>query len=340
VITARDPFIDVARAVALLIMFFAHLLPHFSATEIDSYFLLRLLSSSAAPLFLFLTGLNFSNKQTLKEVLSKAAVFLGLAAFIDVALWQIIPFYSFDVLYCIGFGYPLLYFFSKARKWIQLVVIFGILLLSFQLQHNYHQIIAEHEINQWAQFDWNEVLVNFFYNGWFPIFPWLFFMLIGVLSKADQLHNRMRNWPGFLIGLAICTFSIYSLKNGDLFLPEMAVELFYPASFMFILYATSFLYLFWFLQPMIAKLKETFFFAEFGRYSLFYYLLHLTILTLFTSLIEQIITLRLDPIFLLLLVYLSFILILFSFVWLIRLMKTSNLYQRNRQRLVLRMFFH
>jgi uncharacterized protein len=340
VITARDPFIDVARAFALLIMFFAHLLPHFSATEMDSYFLFRLLSSSAAPLFLFLTGLNFSNKQTLKEVLSKAAVFLGLAAFIDVALWQIIPFYSFDVLYCIGFGYPLLYFFSKARKWIQLVVIFGILLLSFQLQHNYHQIIAEHDINQWAQFDWNEVLVNFFYNGWFPIFPWLFFMLIGVLSKADQLHNRMRNWPGFLIGLAICALSIYSLKNGDLFLPEMAVELFYPASFMFILYATSFLYLFWFLQPMIAKLKETFFLAEFGRYSLFYYLLHLTILTLFTSLIEQIITLQLDPIFLLLLVYLSFILILFSFVWLIRLMKTSNLYQRYRQRLVLRMFFH
>ncbi len=339
-IIARDPFIDFARAFALLIMFFAHLLPHFSATEMDSYFLFRLLSSSAAPLFLFLTGLNFSNKQTHEEVMSKAAVFLGLAAFIDVALWQIIPFYSFDVLYCIGFGYPLLYFFSKARKWIQLVVIFGILLLSFQLQHYYHQIIAEHNINQWSQFDWNEVLVNFFYNGWFPIFPWLFFMLIGVLSEADQLHNRMRNWPGFLIGLAICAYSIDSLKNGDLFLPEMAVELFYPASIMYLLFATSFLYLFWFLRPMIAKLKATFFLAEFGRYSLFYYLLHLTILTLFTSIIEQIIALQLDPLFLLTLVYLSFILILFSFVWLIRLMKTSNLYQRNRQRLILRIFFH
>lgn len=339
-IHSRDIFIDFARAVALLIMFFAHLLPHFSVTDIDSYFLFRLLSSSAAPLFLFLTGLNFSNKQTLKDVFSKAFVFLGLAAFIDVVLWQIIPFYSFDVLYCIGFGYPLLYFFSKARKWIQLAVIFGILLLSFQLQQSYQHVIAEHDINQWSQFEWNEVLVNFFYNGWFPVFPWLFFMLIGVLSKADQLHNRMRNWPGFLIGLATSAFSIYSLKNGELFLPEMAVELFYPAHFMFMIYAISFLYLFWFLQPIIAKRKETFFLGEFGRYSLFYYLLHLTILTLFTSIIDQVIALQWNSIFLLLLVYICFLSLLFSFVWLIRLFKTSYFYQRNRQRLVVRMFFH
>ncbi len=339
-INSRDIFIDFARAFALLIMFFAHLLPHFSATEVDAYFVFRLLSSSAAPLFLFLTGLNFSDKQTLKEVFSKAFVFLVLAAFIDIVLWHIIPFYSFDVLYCIGFGYPILFFFSKARKWLKLVVIFGILLLSFQLQHFYHQVIAEHDINQWAQFNWNEVRVNFFYNGWFPIFPWLFFMLLGVLSKGEKLHKRMRNWPGFLLGLVLCTFSIYLLKNGDLFLPEMAVELFYPANFTYILFAVSFLYLFWFLEPFIEKCKSFSVFVEIGRYSLFYYVLHLTLLTLLTSVIDQIIALKWNPIVLLLLVYICLLLLLFSFIWLIRLLKTSHFYQLNKQRLIIRMFFH
>jgi hypothetical protein len=336
----RDAFIDFARAFAMLVMFFAHLLPHFSATEIDTYFFFRLLSSSAAPLFLFLTGLNFSTKQTLREAFSKAFVFLSLAAFIDVVLWQIIPFYSFDVLYCIGFAYPLLYFFNKFNKWAQLSAIFGILIISFLLQKNFQQVIFEHNLNQWSQFDWKEVLTNLFYNGWFPVFPWLSFMFLGVMSKTYQLPTRMKHWSGFVIGVALCAFSIYWIQKSDLFLPEMAVELFYPANNAFMLYALSFLFLFWFLQPLVAKLKPTFFLGQFGRYSLFYYLLHLTLLTIFSPIIDQFISLNWNPFVTFILVYLLFLLLLFSFVGLIQLLKKSNFYQRNNQRLLLRMFLH
>jgi len=337
---SRDIFIDFARAFAMLVMFFAHLLPHFSVTGIDTCFFFRILSSSAAPLFLFLTGLNFSSKQTLREVCSKAFVFLGLAAFIDVVLWQIIPFYSFDVLYCIGFGYPLLYFFNKFNKWAQFGVLCGILVIAFLLQKNFQQVILEHDLNQWAQFDWQEVFNNLFYNGWFPIFPWLSFMFLGVLSKTYHLHLRKKHWSGFIIGMALLMISINWIQKSDLFLPEMAVELFYPANNAFMLYAISFLFLFWFLQPLVAKLKPTFFLVQFGRYSLFYYLLHLTLLTLFSPLIDQFISLNWNPLVMLVLVYILFLLLLFSFVWLIHLVKKSTFYQRNRQRLILRMILH
>jgi uncharacterized protein len=340
VITARDPFIDFARAFALLLMFFAHLLPHFTKTGLDAIFVLRLVSSFPAPLFLLLTGLNFSANQGLKNVLYKSLVFLGIGAFMDVVIWGIIPFYSFDVFYVIGLGYLLLYFYSKWSLFWQIWVLCSIVLAAIFLQVNYQKNIPEVTFSQLDAYKFKEVLQNLLFNGWFPLFPWLLFILIGFTCKKYQLLQRFKNAFSFLLSLVILFISIYLLSKSTLFEPDFAVELFYPAQWVYLLFAFSFIHVLWFFKPLMKKHKFLIGLQSFGSYSLFLYVLHLAALHLFTEQIDFFISYQINPYLQLAISYIALIMLMLCCWQAILRFKSSKYYQSINHFIIIRMFLH
>jgi hypothetical protein len=336
----RDHFIDFLRAVAILLMFFAHLLPHFTATGLDTIFALRLVSSFPAPLFLLLTGLNFSENQGLKNVLYKSLVFLGVGAFMDVVIWGIIPFYSFDVFYVIGLGYLLLYFYSKWRLFWQISALCSIVLVALFLQVNYQKNIPEVTFSQLDAYKFKEVLQNLIFNGWFPLFPWLLFILLGFTCKQYQLLQRFKNAFSFLIGLVILFISIYFLSESALFQPDFAVELFYPAQWVYLLFALSFIHVLWFFKPLMKQHKFLVGLQSFGSYSLLLYVLHLAALHIFSEQIDIFIQYNMNPFLQLALAFIVLVVLMLCYLQVILWFKSIPFYQRINRFLIIRMFLH
>lgn len=339
-LSTRDHFIDFARAIAIALMFFAHLLPHFSTTGLDEIFIFRLLSSIPAPLFLLLTGFNYSEKQFFKEVFYKALVFLGVGAFMDVVIWGIIPFYSFDVFYVIGLGYLLLYFYSKWSLFWQLGTISFVLLLANILQFKYQKQIPEVTFSELSNYKIEYVVQNLFFNGWFPLFPWLAFIFFGFTCKKHQLLEQNRSFLSLLLGVLVLAVSIYLLHTSALFEPDFAVEIFYPANGLYLFFAFGFIHTFWFLKPLLKSNKWITSIQLFGRYSLVLYVLHLSALHLFSQPIEMLIQLSINP-FLQLAIALAALIILMLCLWkLILWFKTTKYYLSRSNYLLLRMLFH
>lgn len=339
-ISKRDHFIDFLRAIAILLMFFAHLLPHFSATGLDTFFVFRLLSSFPAPLFLLLTGLNFSENQGFKVVLYKTLVFLGVGAFMDVVIWGIIPFYSFDVFYVIGLGYLLLYFYSKWRLFLQISTLCLVVLIAILLQVNYQNNIPEVTLSQLQAYKLPEVLQNLFFNGWFPLFPWLLFVFLGFTCKQYQLLQRFKNTFSLMIGLVILFMSIYLLSKSALFEPDFAVELFYPAQWMYLLFALSFIHVLWFFKPLLKQNKFLNGLQSFGSYSLLLYVLHLAALHIFTEQIDIFIQYNINPFLQLALAFIVLIVMMLCYWQVILWFKSSLFYKRINRFLIIRMFLH
>lgn len=339
-ISKRDHFIDFLRAIAILFMFFAHLLPHFSATGLDEIFIFRLLSSIPAPLFLLLTGFNYSEKQFFKEVCYKALVFLGVGAFMDVVIWGIIPFYSFDVFYVIGLGYLLLYFYSKSRLFWQILTLCLIVLITILLQVNYQKNIPEVTFTQMHAYKFSEVLQNLFFNGWFPLFPWLLFIFLGFTCKQYQLLQRFKNAFSLMIGLVVLFISIYLLSKTALFEPDFAVELFYPAQWMYLLFALSFSHVLWFFKPFMKQNNFLNGLQSFGSYSLLLYVLHLAALHIFTEQIDILIAYNINPFLQLALAFIVLVVLMLCYWQVILWFKSSPFYKRINRFLIIRMFLH
>ena len=140
----RIQHIDVLRAIAILLMFYAHLVPHYVDIGEEVHFFERLLSSLAAPIFLFLVGYNFSPSISLKKQMKRVIVILIYACLIDMFIWGIYPFYSFDVLYTIGLSLVFLQLISRgtiAFKIALLLILLVIMLLIWKF--NFYELSVD-----------------------------------------------------------------------------------------------------------------------------------------------------------------------------------------------------
>ena len=102
----RNIWIDFIRSIAIIIMIIAN-----SAAVIgnkDYSYFFRVICSLAAPLFVLLSGISFSVSSkypSTSDTKTKSALYLLItASCIDLFIWQIPPFNTFDVLYIIAFG--------------------------------------------------------------------------------------------------------------------------------------------------------------------------------------------------------------------------------------------
>ncbi len=277
--------IDLIRGWAILVMLFANLAPTFF--NFSKYSYIRLLFSTAAPIFIFLTGhvteMKLSENKSMKnKIFFRIIQVLFLGVLIDVFIWKIVPFVTFDVLYLISFAQFLILIlsFNKSMtlKWI---VFFCIIIISLVLQKTYNYRIELPELGLGIFFnEFNLIIESLpikraFFDGWFPIFPWIAFSLIGAISYHYQKYLNRIYYILIFLGIFLLFVVVKSNQFNVNFVRNGYLELWYPPFGFMILIPISMVSL---TLACIAKFNQfsnSFFstiLMNLGRNSLFIYL--------------------------------------------------------------------
>lgn len=287
--------IDFMKSIAIILMIIANTSPY--ALKLHHSFFFRLTCSLAAPIFIFLSGHvffnSFINKLDYKSKLITFCYLILTAMIIDSLLWRNLPFQTFDVLYLIGIGLLCNIIIFNLKWTIKILISIIILIISFLIQN-----ITDYRFNiedkAFATLNFSNLgdinffqIKRFFIDGWFPIFPWLFFSIIGtvIAEKKDWIFRK----GNFLILISSLVFviSLIVFLNNDSIQSEREgyVELFYPPTILYIVMAASFLLLFYslsikirFNNHLVVQLINLI-----GRYSLFIYFLHILVISNFLA---------------------------------------------------------
>jgi uncharacterized membrane protein len=177
---ARDPDVDALRGFAIVAMVAANMAAHSLRDPHPGAF--RVYGSLAAPTFIFLSGMMAGERREagrlgLARAVKRALLLLGWAVALDVVVWRVAPFETFDVLYVIGLALPAVWLCGALSPSRHALVAVSVLLLTPWLQHRlgYRLSFADETPGQF--FAWRRLLVD----GWFPAFPWLGVALTGAL---------------------------------------------------------------------------------------------------------------------------------------------------------------
>jgi hypothetical protein len=206
--------------------------------------LLRLFFSSAAPVFIFLSGVSLrlaqENGKELRALIIRAFQILFFAIIIDVLIWSIVPFFTMDVLYLISFSLLITISILSFSDKVKLIVAIVFIILTTATKSYYNFELKELPIESF--FSENLLypsLHHVFIDGWFPVIPWSGFTVFGYLVCKNRVtlskHSKYILSSGIIL---ILVFSIlYSnavvsanpLRNGY-------TEIFYPVSAAYLLY--------------------------------------------------------------------------------------------------------
>jgi len=208
----RDATYDVLRGIAILTMLCANVIGYVSLPGAHPLWI-RFYGSFAAPLFITISGLVATlgvknHRHGFGYFVTRGLLIVLTGAVIDVAIWNVLPFTTYDVLYLIGFAFVLVYFFEKLSLAWKSVLILAVFAATPILQHylGYTDYPSEYGLNGELTLDialptpiWQHWLVD----GWFPVFPWLGFAFLGnVLLGIKERLGRFRDWRFAVAGLA------------------------------------------------------------------------------------------------------------------------------------------
>ncbi|GHG01525.1 DUF1624 domain-containing protein [Thalassotalea marina] len=316
-VNKRLASIDALRGLVIVFMLIDHLRDMFylhvqvadpvnvNVTE-PALFLLRLLSSLCAPIFVLLTGLSaylyglHHTKQEVAKFLFKRGAILVLLELtvISVAWTGSIPPSKLylQVIWVIGLSMMLmsaLIYLPKKVQWgLAITLIAGHNALdSIQLpsEHTFHTI--------WAilhQRDWLQITDSLSARTSYPLIPWPGIMLLGYLlgccfNPVISAQSRQKQLLKLSGGFMVC-FILIRMSNlyGDA--PWFVGEHFgitlmsffaltkYPPSLLFTLFTLSigFVLLVWFEQRQQSKLTKIL--LDFGSAPMFFYISHLYII--------------------------------------------------------------
>lgn len=289
----RDATVDVLRGLAVFTMIPANMSATVYAEPHDFWF--RVFGSFAAPLFVLLSGymvaVNMQAKNYgVKYYLIRGGMLLAIAALIDLAIWRIIPFMTYDVLYVTAVSMPLVYLFRNiSSAWLKWGIIAGIIaaapLLVGLLGYADYPTEIYLNPNEQVELPANKsgLLGNLFIDGWFPVFPWLALSFIG--SMLADLRKRQSNgvislgrWS-YVIGLVVLVAGLGAWWQfpGQMLVREGYSELFYPPTVGYVLTAVGLIVLLfvcvnlrpnpWIFQPL----------RTLGEAALAMYILHLAL---------------------------------------------------------------
>jgi uncharacterized membrane protein len=266
--------IDFVRSVAIVIMIVANTFPYLGGFDPSPVF--RVTMSFAAPLFIFLTGISsyYRNDRKIIGLVSNLAI-ISSAVCIDVFVWKIVPFETFDVLYVIGLG-GLVQLLLPNRFGLHVILgfLFFSLALVFQFFEFYRFEFEETNLGFFYGIHFSNLLQRLLIDGWFPIFPWMGFAFLGRAfiikkNKTDAFLKKAR-LPVLLVFTLL--FIIYSnlISTG---LRMGYVETFYPANGPYLLMALVWILTILAITPAINKgIPDNFFIM--GKFSMTIYVMH------------------------------------------------------------------
>lgn len=286
--TSRIVLLDYLRAFAILIMIFANASPYcfFGVRIIPA---IRIFFSVAAPIFIFLLGYTFALNNERRPNLSRQRMrsiqILSIAVFIDVIVWRITPFCTFDVLYLIGFSSFTLIYIKRIKSLsilsiITLIIfvihIYLIRTVNYRFDNNDSITIYFDSIQLFLK----NSTTRFILDGWFPFFPWFAIALIGYITYSTKPNiNNQRIFGALCLVATIVFISLFNFKNIQL--PRNGyLEIFYPVSIALIFFLLAISSALALLISSNFKLSNypLHYLQIFGQYSLFIYLLHTVII--------------------------------------------------------------
>lgn len=205
---------------------------------------LRLFGSLAAPLFVLLSGMlvaqtRESRRRPLSYFLSRGSLVVLIAMLLDTLLWGIYPLVTYDVLYVIGVAMPIAALFCELRPTLQTGLLVALLGVSGMLRHGlgYPEAVVTLPLTDSPLALWNhrsDILHQFLVAGWFPMFPWLFFSLLGVRvyqwrqAIPQQVESYLLRTAMLLLAVGLACGLIvddpFYIRNGysELFYPPTA----------------------------------------------------------------------------------------------------------------------
>jgi uncharacterized membrane protein len=295
--------IDILRGFAIFTMVAANL-----AGEIliaPHPFVFRFYGTWAAAIFIFVSGMMVAysaqkKKRELSHFLKRGGMILMIAVLFDLVSGKY-PFVNVDVLYLIGLSIPLAYGFTRLKAlphWVIITAIFAAtpilqVIIGYSVNPPDFLFFGDHAF---VLQDFGTVLHSWIIDGWFPIFPWLGFSLLGAAvgpmyfkwverSKAFSAITSTPS-PAFntrkIVFVSVCLLCIGSifwwLYPGALYVREGYSELFYPPTLGYIISAIGVILLLLALSDYYSKAKVVQSFRLLGESPLFFYILHETII--------------------------------------------------------------
>ncbi len=236
----RNKTIDSFRGMAIIIMIAANSWPYIYPYD-NCPFLLRVLFSTAAPIFIFLSGYVFQFQYSLKgkrHLYKRPLQILLLAVLIDSLVWKIVPFVTFDVLYLIAISMFVLSFLKNLDKKLFAFITLLLLFANILLIHNYEFDFSEISFdNIKIEYNFREIINHFLFDGWFPVFPWMGVFFLGFFIRKFELIKTQN----FYLYVGLLFLSMYFLLISVPFqsvqpLRKGYTELFYPLTGSFWLY--------------------------------------------------------------------------------------------------------
>lgn len=284
----RDDGIDAVRGIAIVTMVAAHLAREVLSTPQPMW--LRVYGSVAAPLFIMLGGMLVAQTGARKHYpishyLLRGGMVIAVAVFLDLGVWGLYPFVTFDVLYLIGIAVPLTALFGQLNPSVQTAILVSVLglapllrnlfgyspeIFSLPLSDPAHELIRHRAT----------IVHQFFLSGWFPVFPWLFFSFLGVrlfqwrktAPHKVQTYLLRSGIPLMALGLVG-----YWIRPSPFYVRHGYGELFYPPTTPYVLVASGVVLIIYRLAGW-ERIRQNRALIELGRCSLLMYVIHLMII--------------------------------------------------------------
>lgn len=290
--TKRDITVDILRGIAIFTMIAANMGAYVLPQEHPMWF--RFYGSFAAPLFIFLAGMMVVKAIIVKGYdmqffLLRGYLIVTTGVLIDLLVWKIYPFTTYDVLYVIGLSMPLVYLFNKINISLKWIIIISILLITHILQNIYgysdYPIEIDFEGNFTAEPENQTGILNhWLIDGWFPVFPWICFALLGGLfAKVRDKETTFVNIKYLITGVTLVLVGIIIMNfyPGEMLVREGYSEIFYPVTPGYVLLSLGIIVLLFYLVDFKNNILIYWLFKIMGRSSLLLYILHLVIIQYF-----------------------------------------------------------
>jgi len=287
----RNNSVDFLRGLAILIMVAANSYPYIFP-DLPCPMLLRVIFSTAAPIFIFLSGVSLrlseENGKSIANTFQRIFQVLFFAVLIDVAIWGIMPFYTMDVLYLISFSLFTILILSRLKDFYALLVfVFSFLLSLFFAQTYNFNLFEIPAFKPGYNYLFLDAIKHIFVDGWFPVFPWLGIAILGYYSaKHSNLFRQYLNLILFCGILGVSCFLFFTLGGFFSFnLPRINyMEIFYPVTLPFWIYMIGI-----FLVVIYFKIKNSFshnYIGVLGTYSLAVYFFHAVLLEYYVPIFD------------------------------------------------------
>ncbi|OGT47424.1 MAG: hypothetical protein A3E83_01610 [Gammaproteobacteria bacterium RIFCSPHIGHO2_12_FULL_41_20] len=289
----RESQIDTLRGIALFCMILANMAPYLLVTPHPLFE--RLIGSSAAPLFITLAGMmaslsRYKPAHGFKYFITRGSFLIVIGCILDATVNHVVPMASMDVLYLIGssliISYPLI--FIKAQWRLVLALLVFLVTPALQKFYGYHAIPIINTLTlswQNAAEIAQATLLAWGVEGYFPLFPWFGYFLIGTalgsMRWTTQGTHYFNNLP-FLI-FSLCLFvggaTSWIMNFTPPYIRDGYSELFYPATWSFIATSLGLILTLFYLVDSFPNKLFYWPLQIYGKASLFIYITHATLIT-------------------------------------------------------------